>query len=53
MEQLKVIKKSKQLDPNIYTNDKGYIFYAPTDPPLDKQIIDSGGRVFSYNVENQ
>jgi len=33
---MKVIKKAKVLDPNIYTNDKGYIFYAPTEPPLDK-----------------
>ena len=36
MAQLKVIKKNKDLDPNTYTNSRGYIFYAPTDPPLDR-----------------
>ena len=34
MAQLKVIKKQSELDPNTYTNDRGYIFYAPSDPPL-------------------
>lgn len=50
MKQLKVIKKQEDLNPAVYTNDKGYIFYAPSDPPLDRQIIESGGRVFDYNV---
>ena len=50
MEQLRVIKKQKDLDPKTYTNDKAYIFYAPSDPPLDRQIIESGARVFDYNV---
>ena len=36
MQQLKVIKKQENLDPASYTNDKGYIFYAPSDPPLDR-----------------
>mmetsp|Transcript_23976 Transcript_23976/g.36782 ORF Transcript_23976/g.36782 Transcript_23976/m.36782 type:complete len:275 (-) Transcript_23976:420-1244(-) len=53
MDQLKVIKKAKLLDPYKYRNDRGYIFYAPTDPPLDRQILDRGGRVFDYNVEHQ
>ena len=53
MEQLKVIKKAKVLDPYTYSNDRGYIFYSPTDPPLDKQIIESGSRVFDYNVDHQ
>jgi hypothetical protein len=53
MAQLKVIKKNKDLDPNTYTNSRGYIFYAPTDPPLDRQIVESGGRVFNYDVEHQ
>lgn len=39
MEQLKVIKKSKDLDSPLYTNERGYIFVAPIDPPLDRQII--------------
>ena len=39
MDQLKVIKKSKDLNSPLYTNDRGYVFLAPVDPPLDRQII--------------
>lgn len=46
MAQLKVIKKQEHLDPNTYRNDRGYVFYSPTDPPLDRHIIETGGRVF-------
>ena len=52
MDQLKVIKKSKELDIATYKNDRGYVFYSPTDAPLDKQIVESGGRVFEYNVNH-
>jgi hypothetical protein len=51
---MKVIKKCKELQPGKYTNDRGYIFYCPTtDAPLDKRIMESGGRVFEYNVQHQ
>lgn len=54
MDQMKVIKKCKELQPGKYTNDRGYIFYCPTtDAPLDKRIMESGGRVFEYNVQHQ
>lgn len=36
MDQLKVIKKNKNSDKSIYTNDRGYVFLAPVDPPLDR-----------------
>jgi hypothetical protein len=50
---MKVIKKSKDIDNGKYTNDRGYIFYCPTtDAPLDKRIVESGGRVFQYNIEH-
>lgn len=51
MEQLKVIKKNKDLDTDTYRNDRGYIFYTPAEIALDRQILESGGRVFDYSVE--
>lgn len=53
MDQMKAIKKSKAYDPYNYRNDTGYIFYSPIDPPLERKIIESGGRVFEYNIELQ
>ena len=53
MDQLKVIKKNKDLDSSLYTNERGYVFLAPVESPLDRQIILSGGRIFEYNVDHQ
>jgi len=52
MQQLKVFTKKKE-DIEKYRNDRGYIFYTPHDTPIDRQIVDSGGRVFDYKVEHQ
>ena len=36
MDQLKVIKKGKDLNVANYKNDRGYVFYAPDEPSLDR-----------------
>lgn len=53
MEQLKVVKKQRDLDPKTYRNDRGYVFYSPREPPLDRQIVDANASVFKYDVELQ